>query len=117
MKVICELRGNAVKPKSRLKAVLIVEPWARGISDKRLWQKIITRPVMAIVFGDRLTIKLNMTNPKPIVAITSKMNILKPRLKNIPKFTTVNSRRISQRPLVKRNFLLSEILPFLLKEI
>ena len=72
---------------------------------------------MPINFGDSFIVMLRMIKPKPIVAITSKIKILKPRLKNIPKFTTVNSRRISQRPLVKRNLRLSGILFFLLKEI
>jgi hypothetical protein len=61
--------------------------------------------------------KLNTTNPNPIAAITP--NKITPNFisNHTPKLTSVNSRKISQRPLVSKNFRVLLILSFFFMDI
>ena len=87
-----------------------------GTACKRLWPKMITRPIMPIVrdfnfkSNDR-TIKLS-----PIAEITYIIMKRKCMSNQSAKFMKVNSSSTSQMPLFIRNDLLSERLLFLLKE-
>ena len=83
---------------------------------KRLWQKIITSPIMPIIRdgnfkSNERTIKLN-----PIAEITSIIINRKCISYQRAKFTKVNSRMTSQIPLFSRKALLTEILLLLLNE-
>jgi hypothetical protein len=84
---------------------------------KRLWQNIISKPIIPIVREDRFkrnerTIKLN-----PIAEITSIIIKRKCISNHRAKLTKVNSSMTSQIPLLRRKVLLSDILLFLLNEI
>ena len=72
--------------------------------------------MIPIVLTEIFSIRLSITNPKPIVAITSKRKLLKCMSKNIPKFTRLNSKMISHIPLDKRNRLLAATSFLFLKE-
>ena len=96
-----------------LNTVCKADASANGTTGKRLWQKIIMSPETAIVAGDNFSSILRMINPKPIVAITSKITLWNPGSKYNPKFTNVNSRRINQSPRLIKNFLVSTMLVFL----
>jgi hypothetical protein len=74
-------------------------------------------PIMPMVFEESLSNKPRIINPKPIAAITSKRKMLKCISNHTPKFTNVNSKIISQIPLVSKNLLLSFTLFLLVKEI
>ncbi len=72
MNTLFENTGKAPGLKNNVRIVFTIEFSATGIKGTRLWQKMITSPMMPIVFIDALSNKLRMIKPNPIAAITSK---------------------------------------------
>jgi len=73
--VVCGARGNAVRLNNSAKIVFIVETSFKGIKEIRLCKKMMAIPIDATVFNGTVRNKLRMIKPKPIVAITSKLNV------------------------------------------
>jgi len=74
MKVFTGLIVMAVGPNNGVSTCLITEPSAKETRGNRFCKKIMDRPIMPIILGGRGSSSPSMMNPKPIVAITRKVN-------------------------------------------